>query len=121
MKKRLSFNDFSLYASGIIFPKKNEDILVNKMSFKTSKEVCKYLQQNSLILSTNTFLNQESTLYQYLSAVSLMYGGYNLANAGISSFLLNDIKNKKISFLTKEKKHFKHSKKPNGIFCILPS
>ena len=105
LKKGLSFNEFALYISGLILPQKNEDILVNKISLKVSKDVRKYLQQNSLILSKNTFLNQEATLYQYLSSVSLMYSGYNLASAGLSSFLLNDIKNKKISYLTKNEKH----------------
>ncbi|GEM_PF-4721903 len=104
LKKGVSLNDLFLYSSGLSAKKINGEILVNGFSVSNDNFARRYLQQNALFLSGDTFLFPQASVYQQLKAISLMYGGYNLADAGISSFSINELRDRKISTLNKEER-----------------
>ena len=106
MKNGLNFDDI---ASVFSFTKKlhkddNKDIVVNGFSVKNDKMVTKYLQQNCLILSKNAFLDTNLSVYDNIKIVSVMYSGYNLADAFLSSFNIKELADKKVSELTNEER-----------------
>lgn len=102
LKKRISFNDLCLYSSGFFSKKIKGEILVNGFSVQNDNFARRYLQQNTLFLFEKTFLLQEVSVYQQLKSISLIYGGYNLADAGISSFSINELRDRKVSTLNED-------------------
>ena len=104
LKNGLSFNDFAYVFSSLRKLKKDDvkDIFVNGFSIKDDVMVAKYLQQNCLILNKNMFLDNNLTVYDNIKIISLMYCGYNLADACLSSFMIKDLANMKAGLLTNE-------------------
>lgn len=97
---------FFLFASGI---KKmyftDIDILINGLSIKKFYYAQRYIKENSLFLSYDTiFLPKKLTIKKYLQLISLMYCNFDLSNATLSSFSMNDLSNIMIKNLTKEQK-----------------
>ena len=80
------------------------DIKVDGISIKNNKYIAKYLQSSSLILTQQTFLHPNLTLWQNLKIISLMYANYDLSQATMSSFSMKDFANTKIKNLSKNKK-----------------
>ena len=80
------------------------DIKVDGISIKNNRYIAKYLQSSSLILTQQTFLHPNLTLWQNLKIISLMYANYDLSQATMSSFSMKDFANTKIKNLSKNKK-----------------
>ena len=99
----LNKKDLILAISGI---NKNfsGDIKVDGISIKNNRYIAKYLQSSSLILTQQTFLHPNLTLWQNLKIISLMYANYDLSQATMSSFSMKDFANTKIKNLSKNKK-----------------
>lgn len=106
MKKGLNFDDIASIFSAIKKLSQNDDkdIILNGFSIKNDKIVAKYLQQNCLILGKNTFLDANLSVYDNIKIVSVMYSGYNLADACLSSFNIKELADKKVSELTNEER-----------------
>lgn len=83
----------------------NGDILVDDFSTKNTYFVRKYLKQNCLCLTKNTYLNNNLTLKQNLKIISLTYSAFDLSDASISSFLMKELANTKIKNLTTQQKN----------------
>ena len=104
MKKGLNFDDIASIFSAIKKLSQNDDkdIILNGFSIKNDKIVAKYLQQNCLILGKNAFLDANLSVYDNIKIVSIMYAGYNLADACLSSFNIKELADKKVYELTNE-------------------
>lgn len=104
LKNGVNFSDLT---NVIISTKKQKnkkeeyyDIFLNDFSVKNDYFAKRFLQQNTLILDQNMLLIDNLTVKENLKIVSLMFLGYDLSNACLSSFLIKDIKDKKVSNLT---------------------
>ena len=107
LKKGLKFNDLALIMSSSIplkYYDKKYDIVLNGFSIKKDSIVKKFLQQNTLFLDNNMLLMNNLSTHENLKIVSLMFSGFNLSDACLSSFLMKDLKDKKIKYLTAEQK-----------------
>ncbi len=113
LKDKKNMSDLFTVFSGIdkttklvnLMKKNNYDLTVNCNSIKTDKNARIYIQQNSLFLTNSTFLDKELTVRENIKIVSLMYTGYDLSNASLSSFSLSGIADEKVSSLTQEQKN----------------
>ncbi len=76
------------------------NIFLNDFSVKNDYLAKRFLQQNTLILEQNMLLIDNLTVKENLKIVSLMFLGYDLSDACLSSFLIKDIKDKKVCNLT---------------------
>ena len=83
----------------------NGDIMLDDFSVKKYRFVRKYLKQNCLCLTKNTYLDENLTLRQNLKIVSLLYSVFDLSDASISSFLMKEFADTKIKNLTQQQKN----------------
>lgn len=106
--KNTSFHDFSLIVSSLKKINKkdfNKDILINNLSIKNDRIARRYLQQNCLILSFDyAYLNENLSLLDNIKVVSLLFTGFDLSQASLSSFGLKELENEKLKNLTEEQK-----------------
>ena len=103
----LNFDEFSFFISSCkrISVKNETDICLNDFSIKNDKMVKKYLQQNCLILSNKSFINDNLSVNENIRIVSLLFTGYDLSNACVSSFGMQNIANNKVKILTDAQKN----------------
>jgi len=108
LKENISFHDFSLIVSSLKKINKkdfNKDILINNLSIKNDRIARRYLQQNCLILSFDyAYLNENLSLLDNIKVVSLLFTGFDLSQASLSSFGLKELENEKLKNLTEEQK-----------------
>ncbi len=98
-------DDFIYFITGLYRRcNKKQDILLSDISIKKNKNIAKYLKQNLLVLTHNTYLPQELSVKQYIKLMSLMYCNFDLSDATINSFFMKKIENIKIQHLSIEKK-----------------
>ena len=107
LKNGLKFRDLACFFSAInrskIYKKiyKEQDIVLNSFSIKKDRAVMRFLQQNSLILDKNMFLDGSLTVKENIKIVSFMFTGYDLSEACLSSFSIKTIANKAVGTLQK--------------------
>lgn len=101
LKPTISFWQLSKFITNLKKISKEEvcDILINDFSIKNNQNAKKYIQQNCLILSNNCFLNQDLSVQDNIKIISIIFTGFDLSNAVISSFNFHKIKNEKVKNL----------------------
>jgi hypothetical protein len=105
LKNGLKFRDLACFFSAInrskIYKKiyKEQDIVLNSFSIKKDRAVMRFLQQNSLILDKNMFLDGSLTVKENIKIVTFMFTGYDLSEACLSSCAIKTIANKAVGTL----------------------
>lgn len=107
LKNGLKFCDLACFFSAINRSKiynriyEEQDIILNGFSIKKDRAIMRYLQQNSLILDKNMFLDESLTVKENIKIVSLMFAGYDLSEACLSAFSIKTIANRAVGTLQK--------------------
>ena len=101
LKNKNAFNTLLNGCIGEKIQNKDYDIKINNVSAKDHIMIRKYIQQNCLILTRNNlFGDKNMSVKDNIKTVSQLYSGFDLSNACISSFVLDDIKNEIINNLS---------------------
>lgn len=101
LKNKNAFNALIDVCLGRKVSNKDYDIKINDASSKEHFIIRKYLQQNCLILMRkNLFCDKNISVKENIKIVSQLYSGFDLSDACISSFILEDVKNESVNKLS---------------------
>ena len=106
LKNKIAFNALVDICIGKKNSNKDYDIKINDISAIEHTITRKYLQQNCLILTKNRlFCDKNISVKENIKIVSQLYSGFDLSNACISSFMLEDVKNELVNNLSEAKQN----------------